>query len=332
MSLHDRYVKKVKVSQTNRNGQTVEIERENVDTSRLVHDAVLAGLGLVVGFTLIGGSFFTIDQTEMGNVRRFGTKVYDQPLAPGLHFKLPLIDTVDRLRVTLNTVHIDPFKVSTIDNQVVTITINYNYTIPANQVNHLLYEVGSSGDAGIHDQAIAVAKDRASYVFAGQNMVTVNASRAAIQDAISTEVHKRLHDLFGIEPHSLQIPSIEPSPEFLASNAAAVNAKNAAVAAENQKRTVQFEADQRVIAATGTANSVKAKADGDAYAVKVTADAEQYRMIAESKGFIAKINAFGSAEAYNQWWRTEKWDGTVPTYVTAGAPIPFLNTPTEKSK
>lgn len=288
--------------------------------------AVGRDVALLVGVVIVlFGSWFTIDQTEMGNVRRFGTKVYEQPLGPGLHFKLPIVDTVDTIRVTLNTIHIDPFPVSTIDNQVVTITENYNYTIPMSQVNHMLYEVGGPGSTDIHDQAIGVAKDRTAAVFAGQNMVTVNANRAAIQDAVSVSVHERLRSLFGIEPHSLQIPEIKPSQLFLDSNAAAVNAKNAAVAAENTKRTMQFQADQAVITATGLANSVKAKADGDAYSVKVTADAEQYRQIAESKGTIARVQAFGSAALYNDFIRAQAWKGDVPTYMGAGAPIPFLN-------
>ena len=288
----------------------------------MVRDAAAAFIPLLVLY----GSWFTIDQTEMGNVRRFGTRVYAQPLGPGVHFKLPLIDTVDRIRVTLNTIHIEPFDVSTIDNQVVTITENYNYTIPVSQVNHLLYEVGGPGSADIHDQAVAVAKDRTSAVFAGQNMVSVNANRVAIQTDIEQAVHQRLRDLFGIEPHSLQIPSIQPSAAFLKSNEDAVNAKNAAVAAENQKRTKQFQADQVVITAKGEADAVVEKARGDADAVKLAADAEQYRLIADSKGRSSQIQAFGSAAAYNEWVRAQAWKGQLPGYVVSGAPIPFLNT------
>jgi regulator of protease activity HflC (stomatin/prohibitin superfamily) len=300
---------------------------ETLNVPLAIRDGIFGLLGLFVILNLVFGSWFIIDQTEMGNVRRFGTRLYDQPLTPGLHFKIPFIDKVDTIRVTLNTVHIDPFQVSTVDNQVVTVTLNYNYTIPRNEVNHLLYEVGGMGDdqANIHNQAIAVAKDRVSAIFAGQNMVNVNANRALIQDQISTAVHQRLQQLFGIEPHSLQIPMIQPSPAFLQSNEAAVKAKNDAVAAENTKRTVQFQADQQVIRATGAANSVKAQADGDAYAVKVKADAEQYRQIAESKGSAARIAAFGSAAMYNDFIRAQQWKGDVPTYVGAGAPIPFVN-------
>jgi|HubBroStandDraft_1064217.scaffolds.fasta_scaffold20883_3 modulator of FtsH protease HflC len=283
---------------------------------------LVVALGVLI---LLTSTWFTIDQTEMGNIRRLGTKVYDQPLGPGLHFKFPLIDTADKLRVTLNTIHIDPFQVSTNDNQVVTLGINYNYTIPRDRVNHLLYEVGGSGSGDIHDQAVAVVKDRAGNVFAGQNMVTVNQNRTFIQNAIETAVHQRLQSLFGIESHSLQISSITPSEAFLTSNEAAVNAKNAAVAAENQKRTKQFEADQVVITAKGQADAVIERARGDAESVRVRAEAEKDRRIAEAKGISAQVQAFGSATAYVDWVRASAWKGEVPTYVGGGAPIPFLN-------
>jgi modulator of FtsH protease HflC len=295
-----------------------------MDPNEYKHWGIRAAIAFAI-FLLLMGCFFTIDQTEMGNIRRLGTKVYSQPLGPGLHFKFPLIDTPDRLRVTLNTIHIDPFDVSTNDNQVVTLSLNYNYTIPANQVNHLLYEVGTAGSGDIHEQAIAVTKDRAGNVFAGQNMVTVNANRTFIQTSIEAAVHQRLQALFGIEPHSLQIASITPSRAFLQSNEAAVNAKNAAVAAENQKRTKQFEADQVVITAKGKADAVVEAARGDAESVRLAAEAEKDRRIAEAKGITAQVQAFGSAAAYVDWVRASTWKGDVPTYVGSGQPIPFLN-------
>jgi regulator of protease activity HflC (stomatin/prohibitin superfamily) len=88
---------------------------------------VAIGLAL---FAAANGSWFVVDQTELANVRRFGTVLYlDKPLGPGLHFKLPFFDTADKLTVTLQTLHIPPFDVLTVDNQKVTIEENFNYTI-----------------------------------------------------------------------------------------------------------------------------------------------------------------------------------------------------------
>ena len=62
---------------------------------------VLAAAGLVALFAL--DSYFVVQPTEMAGVRRLGQVVTAKPLGPGPHFKLPLIDQVDRLQVSLDT-------------------------------------------------------------------------------------------------------------------------------------------------------------------------------------------------------------------------------------
>ena len=47
---------------------------------------------------LLFGSFYVVQPTEMAAVRRFGTVITTQPVGPGLHVKLPFVDTVDRSR------------------------------------------------------------------------------------------------------------------------------------------------------------------------------------------------------------------------------------------
>jgi len=39
----------------------------------------------------------------MAGVRRLGQVITAKPLGPGLHYKLPFIDKVDRLQVSLDT-------------------------------------------------------------------------------------------------------------------------------------------------------------------------------------------------------------------------------------
>jgi len=182
----------------------------------LKSNAITIVAGVVV-ILLLYSSFFKIDQTELGNVRRLGVALYAQPLKPGLHFKIPLFDTADRVQVTLTTLHIPPFEVMTVDNQKVTLDMNFNFTIPPEKVNHVLYEIGRAGNVDIQEQIIPVAKDRASRIFAIQNMVNINAGREKIQEEIEASVSKSVIELFGIQPHSLQIAAIKPSDAFMAS-------------------------------------------------------------------------------------------------------------------
>ena len=252
-------------------------------------------------------------------MRRFGVVQQTTPIAPGLHFKLPLVDVVDHVQVSLTTLHIPPFDVTTVDNQKVTLDLNFNYTIPDDKVNHVMYEIGRAGNADIESQIIPVARDRASRVFASQNMVSVNMNRVDIQTQIEESISKSVEELFGIQPHSLQIASIRPSDAFMASNEAAVRAKNEAVAAENTKRTKQFEADQNVIQAKGAADSAIEAARGRAESVRLEAEANKTRLTLEGAGqeslIEAEIKPFGSSERYVQYLQAKaamQWNGQMP--------------------
>ncbi len=192
--------------------------------TNLVRYAGWGALFLVLLY-LLNGTWYKIDQTERGNVRRFGVALYTKPVQPGFHYKLPLVETVDRIRVSLTTLHIPQFNVTTVDNQKVAIDENFNYTIPEDKVYHIMYEIGRSGDADLESQVVPVVKDRTARILAGQNMVTINANRPAIQADIEKFVFQSVEELFGIQPHSLQIAGIIPSAAFMASNEAAVKAK-----------------------------------------------------------------------------------------------------------
>ena len=279
-------------------------------------------------YLLISNSYYTIQPSELGNVRRLGVVQYERPLHQGLHFKFPFIDKVDKIQISLTTIHIPPFSVTTIDNQRVELDLNFNYTIPENKVYHLMYEIGRSGadtveDIDIESQIIPVVKDRTARIFSSQNMSTLNANRNDIQKQIEESVSKSVESLFGIEPHSLQIAGIKPSDSFMASNEAAVRAKNEAVAAENTKRTRQFEADQNVIKAKGMADASIEEARGRAESVRLEAEANKMKLTLEGEGQEARLNAeikpFGNSDSYIQYLKAKaqlNWDGKQPQVIS----------------
>ena len=300
---------------------------------------VLIIIGIVI-LIAISNSFYKVDQTELANVRRLGVVLYDKPIHPGLHMKIPLIDTVDTVQVTLTTLHVPPFDVTTIDNQKITLDLNFNYTIPADKVFHVMYEIGRAGNEDIESQILPVVKDRTARIFAGQNMATVNVNRSAIQNELEKSVSNAVSDLFGIQAHSLQIAAITPSAAFMASNEAAVKAKNEAVAAENTKRTRQFEADQIVIKAKGEADSAIEAARGRSQSALLEAEANKTKLELEGEGEAAKILAKATAEAKGiefmqkalaqnplvvDFEKAKRWNGQLPVNMYASTPIPFLD-------
>lgn len=299
---------------------------QKIMKSPLAFIGKVAGLVLVLlVFSLLNGFWFKIEPSERGNVRRFGVVQYAAPLKPGLHFKIPLVDVADTLQVSLTTVHIPSFDVTTIDNQKVTLDINFNYTIPDEKVFHVMYEIGRPGNTDIESQVIPVVKDRTGRIFSSQNMATINLNRVTIQADLEKDVSKTVSELFGIQPHSLQIAGITPSAAFMASNEEAVKAKNAAVAAENTKKTRQFEADQLVIKAKGDADSAIEAARGRSESMLLEAQANKTRQVLEGEGLAsrlaAEIKPFGTPEQYIAYLKAKaqlNWNGQQPQIV-AGA-------------
>ena len=63
---------------------------------------LIVGIVVVILVALFAvDSYFVVEPTEMAGVRRLGQVITTKPLGPGPHFKLPFIDQVDRLQVSL---------------------------------------------------------------------------------------------------------------------------------------------------------------------------------------------------------------------------------------
>jgi modulator of FtsH protease HflC len=63
--------------------------------SNLLAAAVFA-VALVL-FLILSGAFYTVDQTEQVIIAQFGQPVGDPITEPGLHFKMPFVQSVNSL-------------------------------------------------------------------------------------------------------------------------------------------------------------------------------------------------------------------------------------------
>ncbi len=305
----------------------------------------LIGSLLLAAFLLAAaaGSFFVVKPTERAGVRRFGSITTEVPLQPGLHMKLPFFSLVDRAQVSLTNLHIPKFSVTTIDNQIITLDINISYSVPDSAVFHLLYEVGKSGNADIHENVMPVVQDRVSRIFASQNTNSINEKREVLQQEITTSVAQTLKELFRVDVKSLQIASIEFSKAFNDSNANAVLAKNRAVQEENNLKVVGFQAQQKVLEAeglakqkiaeaTGLAKSIELEAQGRAKAVVLEAEADKQARTLKGNGEAARLEqeskALGGPANYIAFLHARaqmQWTGAYPAQMTVlGDKTPVL--------
>lgn len=74
------------------------IDISNIKLPNISPKLILTVITVIVGVLLVFGSFYQVQPEEVGIIRRFG-KYVAPPRPPGLRFKLPFIDTVDKVPV-----------------------------------------------------------------------------------------------------------------------------------------------------------------------------------------------------------------------------------------
>ena len=305
---------------------------------------VAAVLGLVI-LTGLAEVFYTVQPTEMAGVRRLGTVVSKEPVGPGLHLKVPFLDTVDTIQTSLDTFQLANLTVYTVDNQAVTVGVGLSYRIPPSAVLHLLYGVGRSGNVDIVENIRPVLADRVLRVFSTQKPVGISANREQIAGAIRREVENALQSIFGIEIADLQLSSIDYSPSFKASVDAAVQAKNDAIRAENTVVKVRYEGEQQKVTADALAAVRVAQANGEAQALVAQARSQREASILRAEGDAQAavllgdaqarvVQQLGGAVAANpsvvSYETAHRWNGQLPSTVFGGSgtgPLALMSLP-----
>lgn len=289
---------------------------------------VVIGIVLIVVLLTIGDCYFIVEPAEMAGVRRFGQVITPTPLKPGLYFKIPAIDEVDKLQVSLDTFQAENLVVYTVDNQPVTISVSMSYRIPEHAVFRLLYEVGRAGSVDIDRNIQPVLNDRIMRVFAKTNTTKISEERVGIAEEIKKSAHEVLADLFAIEVVDLQISSIRYSTVFESSIEAAVKAKNEAVAAENTVKRIQYEGEQKVVAAKAEAEAQITKAEADKQAKILTAEGQARTIELEGEARAKAIKLQAEAVKNNpelvEFTKAQNWNGELPRTIL-GNTTPLLD-------
>jgi len=293
--------------------------------------SLIVGIVAVILFALIAfDSYFVVEPTEMAGLRRLGQVVTTKPLGPGLHFKLPLIDKVDRLQVSLDTFKLDKLTVNTIDNQPIAVTVGLTYRIPPQAVLPLLYEVGRAGNFDITENFERIVADRTAKIFAQQNTTRISENRDQILNALKSLLSNDLGTLYHLEVVDFQIAGILYSDSFRASVEAAVRAKNEAVAAENTVNRIRFEAKQAVERANGEAEAKLKLAAADRQSTILSAQgrAEGIRLEGESRAAVLRMNAeiLKTSPLVVDLAKADRWNGALPLTLLEGTgSVPLLS-------
>ena len=267
--------------------------------------AVFLVILLVLG---IISSIVTVDAGHRGVKQRFG-KVTGVALNPGLHFKVPFIETVQEVEVREKKHRLET-SASSADLQTVQSHIVVNFHPMPSEVSELFENIGLEYEARILDPAVEETVKAVTAQYTAEELVT---KRTEVRDKMETVLSERVEDNH-IHITKFNIVNFEFSQSFNQAIESKQTAEQEALQAENDLRRIEVEADQKIAEAGGRAESIKLEAAAKAEAIRLTAEAE-----AEAQEMLGKVINRDVVTLR----AIEKWDGIMPKFT--GEAIPFLN-------
>lgn len=282
---------------------------------------VAAAAAALVALMIVGGSWYTIDEGERGVILRTGAII--GTAGPGLHFKIPLIDTVAKISVQAHARIYERMPAYSRDQQPADLAVSVNYRLPVDQVGEIYASYGSE------DGLVTRLLDRRVYeqvknVFGQFNAVTAIQERTRLNREMEEAIRSDVKGPVIIE--SFQIENIDFSDAYEQSIEARMLAEVEVQKIRQNAEREKVQAEITVIKANAAADAVRAEAQAQADAIRLRGDAEASAI--EARGRALRDNP-----ALISLVQAERWNGTLPQMMIPGAAVPFLNVqPTQEAR
>lgn len=256
------------------------------------------GLALVIPAFLIflfAVGFSPVDAGSVGVVTRMGA--VSGTLPPGPHFVYPFIARVNP--VSVKTLVVKPSEdAASHDLQMVHVEVTLAYHFDQTHITEIFTNLIDGGDNAVENKvinpAILESIKASTSQFDAQELVS---NRAAVRDKIEAMVKERLAP-YHIVAETTSITDFRFSKEYEDSIEQKVVAQQNAEKATNDLTRIKIEADQKVAAAQGEAQALKAQKE------QITPELLQLRMIEMLQS---------------------KWDGRLPeNYYGGSSPLPIV--------
>jgi regulator of protease activity HflC (stomatin/prohibitin superfamily) len=252
--------------------------------------SIIYGVMIIIALIVFFGIFYIISAGERGVLLTFGS-ANTQAVGEGLHFKIPLIQSIIKMDIKTQKYEADATAASK-DLQDVTSKIATNYHLTPDSVPRLYTEIGTDYQTRvimpIEQESVKAITAR----YTAEELITKREQvRSDIRDLFKAKLEPR-----GIIVEDVSIINFAFSPSFTQAIENKVTQEQNALAEKNRLSAVQYQAQQRI-----------AQADGEAQAIKIQVEA-----IKQSGG-----------EAYVQLQAINKWNGIMP--LVTGNSLPFIN-------
>lgn len=230
---------------------------------------------------------------ERGIVQNFGA-VQDLVLNEGIHFKIPVVQTVIPMDVKIQKVTTDAASSSS-DLQDVDLSVALNYHVIPDKVNVVYQTIGVEFKGRIIDPAIQEVMKAVSARYTAEELIT---KRPSVSREMQASLTRRLLES-NISVDAFSIISFSFSQTFTDAIEAKQTAEQNALKAKRDLDRIKVEAQQTIAAATAEAEALRLQK------MNISPDLIELRKIE------ANLKAI------------EKWNGILPGVTGAGA-IPFI--------
>jgi len=266
----------------------------NMKQKQLRPGKIVSVVAALLILLLIGANSFTsVEYGHVGLYKTFG-KLNDNKLSPGIHFKIPFIQTVIQVNTQVTKAETDT-SASSKDLQPVSTHVAVNYSVNKDSVYSIMNNIGGSFDTVIINPAIQEIVKEVTARYPAEDLIT---RRDVVAGEISEHLTTRLAK-YDLIVNDINIVNFKFSDAFNQSIEAKQVAQQQALKAENDLRRIEIEAKQKIAQAQAEAEALRLKKQ------EVTPELVQLKQIEVSEKAL------------------EKWDGRLPS-VTGGA-TPFID-------
>jgi regulator of protease activity HflC (stomatin/prohibitin superfamily) len=283
-------------------------------------------LAILVICMIVLGSWYTVDQTERGVRLRNGAVV--GTAQPGLGFKIPVIDSVEKVSVKTATYTWDKMNSYSYDQQPADLKISVTLRAAPEKVADLYAKFGRL-DAAVNQVVSPVVNQQVKVVFGRYTAVKAIQERGALNSAIKDAITESLKYDPMIIIESVQLENIEFSQNYLHSIEQRMLAEVEVQKLQQNAEREKVQAQITVTQATAKANAVRAEAQANAEAVRLNGEAKASNIRitgeAEAAAIEARAKALGSNPNLVTLVQAERWNGVLPTTMVPGSAVPFVS-------
>ncbi|HET7493042.1 MAG TPA: prohibitin family protein [Bradyrhizobium sp.] len=283
----------------------------------------------VIGVVAIGaifGSWYTVDQTERGVLLRNGAVI--GTAQPGLGFKVPFIDSVEKISVRTFTYTWDKMNSYSYDQQPADLKISVTLRATPDKVADLYAKFGRL-DTAVNQVVNPVVNQQVKIVFGRYTAVKAIQERGTLNSAIKEAISETLKYDPMIIIESVQLENIEFSANYLHSIEQRMLAEVEVQKLQQNAEREKVQAQITVTQANAKANAIRAEAQANADATRLSGEAKAANIRitgeAEAAAIEARAKALGTNPNLVTLVQAERWNGVLPTTMVPGSAVPFVS-------